>query len=51
MSNDDDSLRIVYNGEIYNYIESIGGRAVMTSDKHERASDRCTEALLKIEND
>jgi len=37
--------------EIYSYIESIGGRAVMTSDKHERASDRCAEALLKIENE
>ena len=37
--------------EIYNYIESIGGRAVMTSDKHERASDRCAEALLKIEQE
>ena len=37
--------------EIYNYIKSIGGRAVMTSDKHERASDRCAEALLKIENE
>ena len=35
--------------EIYNYIESIGGRAVMTSNKHERASDRCAEALLTIE--
>lgn len=35
---------------IYNYITSIGGRAVMTSDKHERASDRCAEALLIIEN-
>ena len=23
----------------------------MTSDKHERASDRCTEALLKIEQE
>jgi 3-deoxy-manno-octulosonate cytidylyltransferase (CMP-KDO synthetase) len=34
---------------IYDYIESIGGNAVMTSDKHERASDRCAEALLKIE--
>ena len=34
---------------ISNYIESIGGQAVMTSDKHERASDRCAEALLKIE--
>jgi len=31
------------------YIESIGGKAVMTSDKHERASDRTAEALLKIE--
>lgn len=35
--------------EIVDYIESIGGTAVMTSDKHERASDRCAEALLKIE--
>ena len=35
--------------EIYNYINSIGGRVVMTSDKHERASDRCSEALKKIE--
>jgi 3-deoxy-manno-octulosonate cytidylyltransferase (CMP-KDO synthetase) len=37
--------------EIYNYIESIGGRAVMTSDEHERASDRCAEALLIIEQE
>ena len=37
--------------EIYNYIESIGGRSVMTSDKHERASDRCAEALQKIEKE
>lgn len=35
--------------EIYDYISSIGGKAVMTSDKHERASDRTAEALLKIE--
>jgi len=35
--------------EIYNYIESIGGVAVMTGDQHERASDRCAEALLKLE--
>lgn len=34
---------------IIDYIESIGGKAVMTSDKHERASDRCTEAMLAIE--
>jgi 3-deoxy-manno-octulosonate cytidylyltransferase (CMP-KDO synthetase) len=37
--------------EIYEYINSIGGKAVMTSDKHERASDRTAEALLKIEFD
>lgn len=34
---------------IYNYIKKINGCAVMTSNKHERASDRCAEALLKIE--
>jgi len=26
--------------EIYKYIESIGGKAIMTSKSHERASDR-----------
>lgn len=35
--------------EIVDYIESIGGKAVMTSDTHKRASDRAAEALLKIE--
>jgi 3-deoxy-manno-octulosonate cytidylyltransferase (CMP-KDO synthetase) len=35
--------------EIYEYFESIGGKAVMTADTHERASDRCAEAMLKIE--
>lgn len=35
--------------EIYDYIRSIGGKAVMTADTHERASDRCAEAMLKIE--
>lgn len=35
--------------EIAEYIESIGGRAVMTSNMHERASDRCAEALAIIE--
>jgi 3-deoxy-manno-octulosonate cytidylyltransferase (CMP-KDO synthetase) len=35
--------------EIRRYIESIGGNAVMTSDRHERASDRCAEALAIIE--
>jgi len=32
--------------EIFDHISAIGGRAVMTSDRHERASDRCAEALL-----
>lgn len=36
---------------IVNYIESIGGKAVMTADTHERASDRTAEALLKIEKE
>ena len=35
--------------EIFSLITSIGGTAVMTSKKHERASDRCAEALLKYE--
>ncbi len=35
--------------KIYDYIESIGGVAVMTGDQHERASDRCAEALVKLE--
>ncbi len=35
--------------EILDHISAIGGRAVMTSDRHERASDRCAEALLAVE--
>jgi len=35
--------------EIFDYIESIGGKSVMTADSHERASDRAAEAMLKIE--
>lgn len=35
--------------EIFDYIESIGGVAVMTADTHERASDRAAEALIKLE--
>jgi 3-deoxy-manno-octulosonate cytidylyltransferase (CMP-KDO synthetase) len=34
---------------IYNYIISIGGKAVMTLDSHEMACDRAAEAMLKIE--
>jgi len=35
--------------EIKEYIESIGGECIMTSSTHERASDRCAEALLSLE--
>jgi 3-deoxy-manno-octulosonate cytidylyltransferase (CMP-KDO synthetase) len=35
--------------EIFEYIKSIGGKAVMTGEHHERCSDRCAEAMLKIE--
>jgi 3-deoxy-manno-octulosonate cytidylyltransferase (CMP-KDO synthetase) len=34
---------------IKDYIESIGGEAVMTGKQHERASDRCAEALGYLE--
>lgn len=35
--------------EIYDFVLSIGGKAVMTSDKHQRCSDRTAEAMLHIE--
>lgn len=34
---------------IFDYITSIGGKAIMTADTHERCSDRCAEAMLKAE--
>ncbi len=37
--------------EIFDYISSIGGKAIMTSSSHERASDRTAECLLKIEEE
>lgn len=37
--------------EIFEYITSIGGIAVMTKSSYERASDRCAEALLKLEEE
>ncbi len=37
--------------EIAAYIESIGGCAVMTGNHHERASDRCAEALEILERE
>jgi 3-deoxy-manno-octulosonate cytidylyltransferase (CMP-KDO synthetase) len=47
----DDVYVATCNREIVDYMESIGGKVLMTSDKHERASDRAAEAMLKIENE
>jgi len=48
------SLREVYvatcDEEIAAYTRSINGKAIITSEGHERASDRTAEAMLKIEN-
>jgi 3-deoxy-manno-octulosonate cytidylyltransferase (CMP-KDO synthetase) len=35
---------------IMDYIESIGGKAIMTADTHERASERTAEAMQKVED-
>lgn len=37
--------------EIAQHIRALGGLAIMTSSEHERASDRCAEALLKLEDE
>jgi len=37
--------------DIEEYMRSTGGHAIMTSDRHERASDRAAEAMLKIEKE
>lgn len=47
----DDTYVATCDLEIYNFIISIGGKAVMTANTHDRASDRCAEALLKIEKE
>lgn len=37
--------------EIVEAVERVGGKAVMTANTHERATDRAAEALLKIEEE
>ncbi|MEL0011689.1 MAG: 3-deoxy-manno-octulosonate cytidylyltransferase [Bacteroidota bacterium] len=37
--------------EIATHIQKLGGKVVMTSDSHDRASDRTAEAMLKIEKE
>lgn len=34
---------------IFDYVRSVGGKAVMTKDAHKRCTDRVAEAMLKIE--
>ena len=36
--------------EIFDYINKINGKVIMTSDIHERCTDRCAEAMLKVED-
>jgi len=35
--------------EIFDYVESIGGKSIMTAETHERATERTAEAMKKIE--
>ena len=37
--------------EIFDYIVSIGGKAIMTANTHECAADRTAEALLEVEKE
>ncbi len=37
--------------DIYQHIISIGGRSILTSPNHTRASDRCAEALVKVQEE
>lgn len=50
-----DALSEVYvatcDKEVFDYITSLGGKAVMTADTHERASDRTAEALEYVEKE
>jgi len=45
----DDLWVATCDAEIVDYIQSIGGKAIMTADSHERASERVAEALVTIE--
>ena len=37
--------------EISNFCSTIGAHSIMTSKEHQRASDRCNEAVIKLEKD
>lgn len=46
----DDVFVATCDAGIRDYVRSIGGKAIMTRDTHERASDRTAEAMLKAED-
>lgn len=48
-ANLDDAYVATCDQEIADYVTSVGGKVVMTSSSHNRASDRTAEAMLKIE--
>jgi 3-deoxy-manno-octulosonate cytidylyltransferase (CMP-KDO synthetase) len=37
--------------EVVKYAKSIGAKAIMTKDTHERASDRVVEAMIRVEEE
>ena len=47
----DEVYAAVCDQEVFDYVESIGGKAIMTSDRHEMCTDRVAEAALKAEAD
>lgn len=47
----DDVYVATCDNEIKDYVNFVGGKVVMTSNTHKRASDRTAEALIKIEKE
>lgn len=47
----DETYVATCDNEIADYVRSIGGKVVMTSTSHNRASDRSAEAMRKIEEE
>ena len=38
------------NNEIFNHVNSFGGKVIMTSSSHESGTERCAEVIEKIDN-
>ena len=47
--NNNDLFIATCDQQIFDYSKSIGAKIIMTSKKHQRASDRVYEAMKKIE--